>query len=333
MIGELNASHTGISSRTAPAAAPAGELGVRFDRAEFEGTGALRVTEIVRLGPADVAAIKVGEFITAVDGVKVDSHFSLPAALESKTGRRVTLTVAKDAKGMGAREVALSPVSATQEKALLYRQWVEAQREYVHRVSNGRLGYVHMADMTETSLERLYLDLDTENVGRDGVVVDIRNNNGGFVNVYALDVLSRRPFLNMTPRGMTTIPARSFLGQRSLERPTILVTNQHSLSDAEDFTEGYRSMKLGKVVGEPTAGWIIFTSNQELIDGSILRLPAIRITDAQGRNMERNPRPVDVPVMRAIGETYAGKDSQLDVAVRELLKQIGTSSTSTSGAQ
>jgi hypothetical protein len=74
----------------------------------------------------------------------------------------------------------------------------------------------------------------------------VRNNNGGFVNVYALDVLSRRAFLNMTVRGAPTAPARSILGQRSLEKPTVLVTNQHSLGDGEDFTEGYRALGLGR---------------------------------------------------------------------------------------
>jgi Tol biopolymer transport system component/C-terminal processing protease CtpA/Prc len=328
MIGDLNASHTGISGPPPPAAAT-GHLGVRFDRAEAESKGALRVSELIHLGPAEVAGIKVGEYITAVDGGAVTRTFSLPEALEYKANRRVTLTVATDAAGANAREVAVSPIGNAQEKALLYRHWVEAARDYVHKVSNGRLGYVHMADMSESSLDRLYMDLDTENVGRDGVVVDIRNNNGGFVNVYALDVLSRRPFLNMTPRGASTVPARSFLGQRSLERPTVLVTNQHSLSDAEDFTEGYRSMKLGKVVGEPTAGWIIYTTGVELLDGSVLRLPGIKITDANGRNMELNPRPVDVPVLRSIGESYSGRDTQLDAAVRELLKQIDGTKTST----
>jgi C-terminal processing protease CtpA/Prc len=107
------------------------------------------------------------------------------------------------------------------------------------------------------------------------------------------------------------------------------VTNQHSLSDAEDFTEGYRALKLGKVVGEPTAGWIIYTSNVTLIDGSGLRIPYIKITDAKGAVMEMNPRPVDVPVTRPIGEGLTGKDSQLDVAVRELLKQLGNGGVAT----
>ena len=117
---------------------------------------------------------------------------------------------------------------------------------------------------------------------------------------------------------MSPAPARTILGQRALERPTILVTNRHSLSDAEDFTEGYRSLKLGKVVGEPTAGWIIYTSNATLIDGSSLRLPGTRVTTADGAQMEMNPRPVDILVDKPVGES--GRDSQLDAAARELLE-------------
>ena len=148
----------------------------------------------------------------------------------------------------------MRPVNQTTEKGLMYREWVEWNRGYVEKISGGRLGYAHMADMSEGSLRRLHLDLDADNRMKEGVVVDVRNNNGGFVNVYAIDVLARRGYLLMTPRGLPTAPARTVLGQRSLELPTILVTNQHSLSDAEDFTEGYRALKLGKVVGEPTSG-------------------------------------------------------------------------------
>lgn len=82
-------------------------------------------------------------------------------------------------------------------------------------------------------------------------------------------------------------------------------------------------MKLGKVVGEPTAGWIIFTWNTRLMDGTVLRLPRSRITDRHGAPMEMHPRPVDVEVKRPIGESYGTKDVQLDKAVELLLKQIG----------
>jgi tricorn protease len=76
---------------------------------------------------------------------------------------------------------------------------------------------------------------------------------------------------------------------------------------------------LGGGAGEPTAGWIVFTSNMPLLDGSTVRLPTTRITDNRGKDMEMAPRPVDVEVVRPIGESYTGRDVQLDAAVKELL--------------
>jgi dipeptidyl aminopeptidase/acylaminoacyl peptidase len=206
---------------------------------------------------------------------------------------------------------------------LLYRDCVRSRRDYMHRIADGRLGYVHIPDMSQVSLDGLYADLDTENYGRDGVVIDIRGNNGGFVNAYALDVFARRPYLTMTRRGSPPAPGRSQLGQRSLEKPTVLVINQHSLSDAEDFTEGYRALGLGRIVGEETAGWIIYTSNITLLDGTTtMRVPFMRVQGARGDDMEMHPRVPDVKVVRPVGESYSGRDSQLDAAVRELLATI-----------
>jgi C-terminal processing protease CtpA/Prc len=327
MVGELNASHLGANAPGNVNQPTTGRLGLRFETREYETSGRLKISEVISLSPAAIAGnIKIGDYLVAVDGRQIDARTNLDELLNYKTNRRVALTIASSATGGEKREVVVRPVSGATERALLYRQWVERNREYVARISNGRLGYVHMFDMGTASLSQLYIDLDAENHGRDGVVIDIRNNSGGFVNVYAIDVLARRGYLTMTLRGQNGAPARTVLGQRALGRPTILVTNQHSLSDAEDFTEGYRTLKLGQVVGEPTAGWIIYTWNQSLIDGTNFRLPRMRITANDGSDMERNPRPVDVPVTRPIGETLTNKDSQLDVAVRELLKQLGPKS-------
>ena len=325
MIGELNASHSGIRAPRGDASPTTGRLGLRFDRGEYERSGRLRVTGVVPLGPAALTgSIDPGDYLLSVDGKPIDSNTNLDALLEHRIGRRVELAVATTPEGKGRREVAVRPVDAGTAKGLLYREWVEGNRAYVAKVSGGRLGYVHMFDMSAGSLEQLYLDLDVENRSREGVIIDVRNNNGGFVNAYALDVLTRRPYLTMTTRDRSPASARTQLGQRSLERPTVLVTNQHSLSDAEDFTEGYRTLGVGKVVGEPTAGWIVYTSNVPLIDGSTVRLPSTRITTNDGSPMEMHPRPVDITVVRPIGESYTAGDSQLDAAVAELLKELGT---------
>ncbi len=318
MIGELNSSHSGISGPGGGGGPGTGRLGLRFDPAALE-TGRLVVQEVIPLGPGAIGGVKTGERLVAVDGDTIAPTTNLDGMLRGKVGRRVVLRVSgTDA----ARDVVVRPVSTQTEKGLLYRAWVEDRRAYVARISNGRIGYVHLYDMSENTLSQLMVDLDTRNQASDGVVIDIRNNNGGFVNAYALDVFTRRPYLTMQPRGGVAAPARAQLGQRALERPTVLVTNQHSLSDAEDFTEGYRTLGLGKVVGEPTAGWIIYTSNLTLLDGTVMRMPFIRITDHEGKDMELHPRPVDVLVERPIGEWYTGKDIQLETAVKTLLGSL-----------
>src|SRR4029079_16004785 len=329
MIGELNASHLGISAPGGGAGGGGvGHLGLDFDRDEYDRSGRLQVTGIAPLGAAAPGTgILKGDYLAAVDGVPIAAGVNLDELLDNKINRRTVLRVSKTSSPDAAREIPVRPVSSATERGLRYRQWVNERRDYVAKASNGRLGYVHMPDMSAGSLAQLYADLDADNMAKDGVVVDIRNNTGGFVNAYALDVLSRQHYLNMTLRGTPTSPARSMLGQRSLEKPTVLLTNQHSLSDAEDFTEGYRAMKLGKVVGEPTAGWIIYTWNTRLMDGTALRLPRTRITDRTGAPMEMHPRPVDVEIKRPIGESYGPKDSQLDKAIEVLLQQLQTPTT------
>jgi tricorn protease len=335
MVGELNASHMGVAGGVGGGGrggeGPAmGRLGLRFDRDAYEQTGKLKISGIVPLGPVAITRqVTAGEYLTSIDGTAISGSTSVDDLLAHSANRRTVLQISAAADGTSPREVVVRPISLATEKNLLYREWVESNRAYVDRVSGGRLGYAHMNDMSEGALRRFYLDLDADNRSKEGVVVDVRNNNGGFVNVYAIDVLARRGYLMMTPRGLPTSPARSTLGQRALELPTILVTNQHSLSDAEDFTEGYRTLKLGKVVGEPTSGWIIYTGTATLVDGSTMRMPGVRITTLDGTTMERNPRPVDIPVTRPIGESLTGKDSQLDAAVRELLRQLGTATTDT----
>jgi C-terminal processing protease CtpA/Prc len=293
-----------------------GNLGLRFDREAYEAGKGLVVREVIALGPAAIeGSIKPGDRLVRVNGETVGTK-NLDSMLEETVGKRVVLGIET---ATNTRDVVVRPVSSTAAVGLLYRQWVEERRALVDRVSGGKIGYVHIADMSDASLQQLYIDLDAQNEAKQGVVVDVRNNNGGYVNGYALDVFTRKNYLLMTPRGFSPVPSRQNLGQRALGLPTVLVTNESSLSDAEDFTEGYRSLKLGKVVGKPTAGWIIFTGAQPLIDGSTVRVPGWRIQDLRGQTMEMNPRPVDIDVERSLGETETGSDAQLERAVKELL--------------
>ncbi len=319
LIGELNSSHSGISKPSQPAVRT-GRLGLRFEREPFEKDGTLLIREIVPLGPASLeGSIAIGDHLVAVDGRAITPTTNLDSLLQDKSGKRVVLTIETAGKK---REAVVRPIALQVETGLLYRSWVESRRAYVEKISGGKLGYVHIAAMGDPDLTQLYRDLDAQNQEKKGVVVDVRNNNGGYVNGRVIDVFERRNYLLMTPRDGSTVPSRQSLGQRSLGLPTVLVTNESTLSDGEDFTEGYRTLGLGKTVGEPTAGWIIFTGAQRLIDGSSVRVPGDRIKDTRGQDMEMHPRPVDVEVARPLGETETGDDAQLKAAVATLLSQL-----------
>ncbi len=316
MVGELNSSHSGVYPPS-PAKRTSGRLGLDFDRDAYERSGTLRITAVVPQSPAAISGrIRAGDDLLAVNGARIGSGTNLDAVLDNTIGKRVVLTIRS---ANGSRDVAVQPVNYATAMELRYRAWVEANRETVLRESGGRLGYVHMPDMSADSLARLYQDLNVTDYGKDGVVVDVRSNEGGFVNAYALDVFGRRPYLRMYPRNMPAVAARTELGQRALEKPTVLMVNEETLSDGEDFTQGYRALHLGKVVGVPTAGWIIYTSAISLVDGSTFRLPFERVTTLGGQNMELHPRPVDVYVTRPVGSTA---DPQLHAAVQTLLRQV-----------
>ena len=319
LIGELNSSHSGIGKPSIPAVRT-GRLGLRFEREPFENSGQLIIREIVPLGPAAIeGSIHVGDKLLAIDGTPITRDTNLDSLLEDRTGHRTVLSIESAGKK---HDAILRPITLQVESGLLYRGWVADRRAYVEKISNGKLGYVHIAAMGDSDLAQLYLDLDVQNQSRRGVVIDVRNNNGGYVNGRVIDVFARKNYLIMTPRDGSPAPSRQALGQRALGLPTVLVTNESTLSDGEDFTEGYRTLGLGKVVGTPTAGWIIFTGAQRLIDGSSVRVPGDRIKDTRGQDMEMHPRPVDIEQLRPLGETETGHDIQLEKAVQTLLGEL-----------
>ncbi len=282
MIGELNASRSGINPpRPRGATGPPsriGNLGLRFDREAYEAGRGLVIREVIALGPADIeGSIHTGDTLVSVNGETITPHTNLDVLLQDAIGHRTVLGIRREGKS---RDAVVLPVSTSTATGLLYRQWVNERRAYIERVSNGKLGYVHIADMSDASLQQLYLDLDAQNESRQGVVVDVRNNNGGYVNGYVLDVFTRRNYLMMTPRDLFPIPSRQSLGQRALGLPTVLVTNESSLSDAEDLPRATaRSGSARWSAHPPPAG----SSSPEARNSSTAppcarRIPASRIS-------------------------------------------------------
>lgn len=324
MLGEMNSSHMGISGP--PTGVPrntTGYLGADWDTDAYARSGTLRVAALLPLGPLALAGASVGDDLLAVNGKTLDAHTDVDALLAQTVGKRTELRIAPHGESSAARTVVVQPVDLPTDQGLRYRAWVLAKRAYVEKISGGRIGYVHLIDMSSDSLAKFYTDLDTLNREKRAVIVDIRNNEGGFVDPYAIDVLTRRPFATFRSRFGTDPSERSALGERVLGLPTALVTNEHSLSDAENFTQAYRALHAGPVVGEPTAGWIIFTGGTGLADGSFLRLPFTNVLAPDGTELELHPRAVDVRVDDPPGAAARDDDPQLDAAVHELMRRLG----------
>ncbi|HWQ14939.1 MAG TPA: S41 family peptidase [Roseiflexaceae bacterium] len=325
MVGELRASHLGVYGGW-PAPRQDGYTGLLFDPLEQARSGRLVVAGIVPDSPAALAGgIAVGDELLTVDGVALGPGVSLDRLLQRTIGRRVVLRFAPASPrplAPNPYEVALRPISADQYDYLRYRGWVYTNEAYVHRVSGGRLGYVHIREMDYESYQQFLADLDSEIHSKEGVVVDTRFNGGGHTATFILDVLARRSVLRSAYRDRAAADASHLAGNRVLNKPTVLVTNESSVSNTEMFSEGYRRLGLGKVVGRPTAGAVIWTYNRRLIDGNVFRLPQFKVATPEGEELEGKGRAVDVDVPLRLGERPGVQDSQLDAAVGVLLEQI-----------
>jgi tricorn protease len=320
MVGELRASHLGVGG--GGFLQQDGYIGLQFDRMEQATSGNLRITGIVPDSPAALAdeQIAVGDYLFAINNEPLGPASSLDELLQRMAGRRVVLRVGQP--GGLTREIAVQPVAAYQYEQLRYQAWALANEEYVHHVSGGRLGYVHIREMSYDAYQQFLADLDAETYSKEGVVIDVRFNPGGHIATFILDVLSRRSVLRSGYRDQPSVDAGYFHGNRVLSKPTVLVINERSLSNTEGFVEGYRRLGLGTVVGRPTGGAVISTIEWRLLDGAPFRLPRYKVATLEGEDLEGQGRPPDVDVALPLGAGAHGEDPQLDAAVRVLLQQI-----------
>lgn len=325
MVGELNASHLGAHGINGGQRNLDSFLGLDFERGPLENKGQLKIKHVVADSPVTFSdkPPKIGEYLIAIDGKKVDARKqNLLEILQRKDGKKMHLLIGPSSRKKGAREIVVKPMRAYRLASLRYNEWVVSNTEYVAQKSNKRLGYVHIPAMSYGAYLNFIADLDSEAYERDGVVIDVRFNGGGHIASFILDFLSRKQYAVSGYRNVVQTSDANFAGDRILNKPIILITNEHSYSNAEMFSEGFRRLGLGKIVGKPTGGAVIWTFGIRLSDGTFFRVPRGYVRTMDGENIELVGRPVDVFVERPPGESDKGIDSQLDVAVSELLKDI-----------
>lgn len=324
MIGELNASHTGaapgfqgLEDRVQTA-----HLGIELEA--DEQAGRYRVTHVYEDGPADKDWVKVsiGDYLIAIGGKPVragDNYWQLLNST-NRLNRKLVVTFNNKPAADGAWQARIEPVPTAAYSQLRYERWVKERREAVEKLSNGRIGYLHIQAMNPPSLRRFEKEI-RENRNKDALIIDQRWNGGGNIEQELLAILVQRQYQVWQPRG-TEPSGRPFAG---FFGPKVVLQNWRSASNAEMFPAGFRALGLGKVIGTPTMGAVIGTGSYSLIDGSTVRTPGVGVflADQKRTNMENYGVQPDIPVENSPEDNLAGRDRQLEVAVQELLKELG----------
>lgn len=327
MLGQLDASHMGFRSfiqdedvqrvRT-------GYLGIELDK---EG----RISSIVPDSPADrkSSKLEIGDKIVAINGKRLQPTDNLYASLNGKANERTQLTVLRAGEE---QNILIRPANSVRNEN--YEAWVQKRKELTNKYSNGRLGYIHIQGMNWSSFERFERELTAAGLGKDGVVIDVRFNGGGWTTDMLMTVLNVRQHAYTIPRGAAGslkenkkfrdhYPYGERLPQAAMTKPSIALCNEASYSNAEIFSHAYKHLGHGTLVGKPTFGAVISTGGHGLIDGSFVRMPfRAWYVHATGENMEGGPAVPDIIVENAPDDKAKGEDSQLKRAVDELLKQI-----------
>jgi tricorn protease len=323
MMGELNASHLGVAGFGTNPEEETADLGLLFDEG-YRGKG-LKISEIVKRGPADRRGLnlKPGDFILNIDGVDVSDKTDLSQLLNGKVGEAVALQVAgkPDAGPKERRHVEISAVDRQRIVPLMYDRWVAQNARRVAELSKGKLGYIHIPSMDEEGLDRFLRSLYSENYDKEAIVLDVRFNGGGFTHDQILNYLGSREHTIFKERdGGQGLVLRSY--DRKWSKPLVLLINNRSYSDAEIFPNAFRTLGLGKLVGQPTGGNVIGTGSVQLIDGSLLRIPRIGVFTTKGVNMEREGVQPDILVEDHPDQLAKGIDAQLDKAVEVLQTDV-----------
>jgi tricorn protease len=330
MLGELNASHMGYY--------PPGTRGNR--EGSGERTGWIGAVLDPALGPPGIAIaevlpdtpaartdvnLKPGERILAVGGAPVTETTNIYLLLADTVGKRVPLTV----RGIdGAeRSVVVIPESFRRQYQARYEQWVRQRRTIVDELSEGRLGYLHIQGMNTPSFEDFERDLYAAAHGKEGLIIDVRSNGGGWTTDYLMTVLSVERHAYTIPRGApatTRDYPQSRLPLAAWTRPALTLCNSDSYSNAEIFSWAFSTLDRGLLVGTPTFGAVISTGGTRLINGALVRLPMRGWYVAEdGTNMELNGAQPDIVVEQPPSEDLvADRDTQLARAVEAFLDTI-----------
>lgn len=320
MIGEVNASHTGFYPRSdfQYKTYTTAYCGFELDLQDFPKDG-IRIKKIYKKSKLNKPHnIKAGDILLSVDGKEIGKGMDILAHFKNKIGEKIKLGVMCDE---GMKVLTVKGLSSRDNYALYYDNWVEERRARVEKLSGGKIGYLHIRSMNNSSYQKFVQDLFAENADKKALIIDVRNNGGGNIHDRLVEILTKKPYALSTYRGYGGDVKYKNPG-KTVDVPMALLINENSFSDAEIFPTLFQQLKLGIVIGMPTSGSVIGTGHYTFMDGSSMRMPSNGWFTPTGKNMEGNGAIPDIFVDPTPKQIINDDDVQLKRAVKELLKTL-----------
>ena len=329
MVGELAALHIvvqGGDRREAPDRIKIAGLGAALER--DEPRGGWRVEHVYRsdpdyphrLSPLDRPGVDVkkGDIIELINGVATLSVPHPCALLRNQAGKQVLLRV-KSSGTEKSRDVVVKPIDDDAEFDLRYGEWELTRRERVEELGRGDIGYVHLRAMSKDDIAqwaREYYPV----YNRKGLIIDVRHNGGGNIDSWILEKLLRKAWFYW--QGRAGVPTWNM--QYAFRGHMVVLCDEHTGSDGEAFTEGFKRLGLGKVIGKRTWGGEIWLSASNwLVDRGIATSAEFGVYGPEGQWLiENHGVEPDMVVENPPHATFQGEDAQLARAINHLQEEI-----------
>jgi C-terminal processing protease CtpA/Prc len=315
MLGELNASHTG--ARFSPRRGVVDEtasLGIYPDLSH-SGPG-IKIAEVLDKGPlkGGLSEVKAGHILEKIDGEEIG--IADPDPLLNRKAGKTTLLTFFDPEANRRWDQVIKPITLGEERELLFERWIKSRRVLTEKLSQGRIGYVHVRSMNDASFRKVFSELLGRHSDKEAVVIDTRFNGGGWLHDDLIDLLSGRTYFTFVPRGVP-------MGEEpraKWRKPSIVLMSEDNYSNAHMFPLVYKKLGLGKLVGMPvpgtgTAVWWETQQDQTLVFG----IPQVGVMDTDGHYLENQQLEPDIRVVNDPESLAEGRDPQLEKAVETLL--------------
>ena len=296
-------------------------LGARFD-ASHSGEG-WRVKDVVPRSNADRGekGLLAGDVVLSVDGRKVSPDMDYSEVMNGPLPHKYNLVVRRPGREEPL-DIEVEGVTFSSVRTLMRTAEIANVRRFVRE--RGNFGYLAIDAMNTASADKFTDEVFAECFGRDGIIVDVRFNVGGRTADRLIDILCGNLHARTLTRGMKD---EGYLmdryGRPVVSRlPLVVLANQRSESNAEEFTHAMQTLRRAKVVGKETSGAVIGTLESNVLDYGVCRRPRTGFFLPDGTDMEGHGAKPDVEVDLTPADIAAGRDPQLESAIAVLAAEV-----------